>query len=58
LDDGIREIAEMVRRSPVEDFSTEMYNNRAMVRRYAQTADSGRSSIPALESLAKAARAQ
>jgi hypothetical protein len=48
----------MVRRSPVEDFSTEMYNNRAMVRRYAQTADSGRSSIPALESLAKAARAQ
>jgi nucleoside-diphosphate-sugar epimerase len=58
LEDGIREIADMVRRSPVEDFSTEMYNNRAMVRRYAQTADSGRSSIPALESLAKAARAQ
>jgi nucleoside-diphosphate-sugar epimerase len=58
LEDGIREMADMVRRSPAEDFSTEMFNNRAMVRLYAQSADSGRSSIRVLESLAKAARAE
>jgi nucleoside-diphosphate-sugar epimerase len=58
LEDGIREMADMVRRSPAEDFSTEMFNNRAMVRLYAQSADSGRSSIRMLESLAKAARAE
>jgi nucleoside-diphosphate-sugar epimerase len=58
LEDGIREIADMVRRSPEEDFSTEMFNNRAMVKLYAQSADSGRSSIRMLGSLAKAARAE
>jgi hypothetical protein len=58
LEDGIREMADMVRRSPAEDFSTEMFNNRAMVKLYAQSADSGRSSIRMLESLAKAARAE
>jgi hypothetical protein len=54
----IREIADMVRRSPAEDFSAEMFNNRAMVRLYAQSADSERSSIRMLESLARAARAE
>jgi nucleoside-diphosphate-sugar epimerase len=58
LEDGIRELADMVRRSPAEDFSTEMFNNRAMTKIYAQTADSERSSIRMLESLAKAARAE
>jgi nucleoside-diphosphate-sugar epimerase len=58
LEDGIRELADMVRRSPAEDFSTEMFNNRAMTRLYAQSADSGRSSIRMLESLAKAAGAE
>lgn len=58
LEDGIREMAEMVRRSPVEDFSAEMFNNRAMVKLYAQNPDSKRSSIRMLESLAKAAEAK
>jgi nucleoside-diphosphate-sugar epimerase len=54
LEEGIREIAEMVRASTVEDFTAEAFNNRAMVRRFAQTEDAGRSSIRLLESLAKA----
>lgn len=54
LEQGIREMADMVRGSSVEDFSTEMFNNRAMVRIYAQSADSERSSIRMLGSLAKA----
>lgn len=58
LESGIRELAEMVRRSPAEDFSTEMFNNRAMVKLYVQNGDTGRSSIRMLESLAKAARAE
>jgi nucleoside-diphosphate-sugar epimerase len=58
LEDGIREMADMVRRSPVEDFSAEIFNNRAMVKLYAQSPDSKRSSIRMLESLAKAAGAK
>jgi len=58
LEDGIRELAEMVRRSPIEDFSAEMFNNRAMVKLYVQSGDPGRSSIRILESLARAARAE
>jgi nucleoside-diphosphate-sugar epimerase len=58
LEEGIREMAEMVRRSPVEDFSAEIFNNRAMLRLYAQTPDSKRSSIRMLEALAKAAGAK
>ena len=54
LEQGIREMADMVRRSPVEDFSTEMFNNRAMVRIYALSPGSGRSSIRLLEMLARA----
>lgn len=58
LEDGIQEMAEMVRRSPVEDFSAEIFNNRAMVKLYAQSPDSKRSSIRMLDSLAKAAGAK
>ena len=58
LEQGIREMAEMVRRSNVEDFSAEMFNNRAMVRLYAQTPESKRSSIRMLEALSKAASAK
>jgi nucleoside-diphosphate-sugar epimerase len=54
LEQGVREITEMVRGSAVDDFSAEMFNNRAMVRLYAQSADAQRSSIRMLESLAKA----
>ena len=58
LEEGIREMAEMVRRSPAEDFSNELFNNRAMVRLYAQSPDSKRSSIRGLEALSKAANAK
>jgi len=54
LEDGVREIAEMVRGSAVDDFSAEMFNNRAMVRLYARSAEAQSSSIRMLESLAKA----
>jgi len=53
LELGIREIADMVRASPVADFSTEMFNNRAMVKLYARTDHSADSSIRLLESLAR-----
>lgn len=53
LEDGIREIAEMVTASSVPDFNTEMFNNRAMVRLYAQTDRSTESSIRLLESLSR-----
>jgi len=58
LEQGIREMAEMVRRSPVEDFSGEMFNNRAMVRLYAQSPESRRSSIRMLEALSKTVSAK
>lgn len=58
IEEGIREMAEAVRRSPVEDFSAEVFNNRAMVRLYAQSADSKRSSIRILEALSRAASAK
>lgn len=54
LDEGIREIAEMVRMSEINDFSGEMFNNRAMVKIFAQSAASTRSSIRLLETLARA----
>ncbi len=58
LEDGIHELADMVRSSPAEDFSAEMFNNRAMVKLYVKNGDSGRSSIRILESLSRAARAE
>ena len=58
LEQGIREMAEMVRRSPVEDFSAEVFNNRAMVHLYAQSAESKRSSIRILGALSRAAGAK
>lgn len=53
LEQGIREIAQMVFQSSIDDFSTEMFNNRAMVRTYAQSPGSERSSIRLLEMLAR-----
>lgn len=53
LREGIQEIADMVRASEIHDFSADMFNNRAMVRTYAKSNDSARSSIRLLESLAK-----
>ena len=57
LEEGIQEMAEMVRTS-TEDFSTEMFNNRAMLRLYAQKPESTRSSIRMLGALSKAATAK
>jgi nucleoside-diphosphate-sugar epimerase len=54
LGQGVQEISDMVRMSDVEDFSAELFNNRAMVRIYAQRAEASQSSISRLESLAKA----
>lgn len=53
LEQGIREMAEMVRRSDVADFSTATFNNLAMIRMYGQTAGPGRSSITHLASLSR-----
>jgi nucleoside-diphosphate-sugar epimerase len=58
LEQGIREMAEMVRSSPVADFNTEMFNNRAMTRLYAQTDRFEASSIRLLESLARVSRSE
>lgn len=54
LEDGILEMANMVRESEINDFSAEIFNNRAMVRIYARSAESTRSSIRLLETLARA----
>jgi nucleoside-diphosphate-sugar epimerase len=54
LQQGIAEMADMVRESEIHDFSAEMFNNRAMVRTYAKSSDSARSSIRLLETLARA----
>jgi nucleoside-diphosphate-sugar epimerase len=54
LEQGILETAEMVRSSPTDDFSTEMFNNHAMVRAYAQSAGAEQSSIRLLKTLAGA----
>jgi len=58
LEDGIIELAEIVRKSPIEDFAGELFNNTAMVRLYAQSDESKRSSIRVLEALARAASAK
>ena len=54
LQQGIEEMASMVRDSEIHDFSAEMFNNHAMVRTYAKTDDSAHSSIRLLEALARA----
>jgi len=54
LEQGILETAQLVRKSPSDDFSTEMFNNRAMLRVYAQSVGSERSSIRLLKTLAGA----
>jgi nucleoside-diphosphate-sugar epimerase len=53
LEQGIREMAEMVRGSKVADFSTATFNNLAMIRMYGQTAGPDRSSITRLASLSR-----
>jgi nucleoside-diphosphate-sugar epimerase len=53
LEQGIQDLAGMVRGSEVKDFSTEMFNNRAMVRLYAQSAAASQSSISRLEDLVR-----
>ena len=53
LEQGIREMADMVRRSNVADFSAATFNNLAMIRMYGQTAGPGRSSITHLASLSR-----
>ena len=57
LEEGIQEMAGMVMTS-TEDFSNEMFNNRAMLRLYAQKPESTRSSIRVLGALSKAATAK
>ena len=54
LEQGILETAQLVRKCPSDDFSTEMFNNRAMLRIYAQSAGSEQSSIRLLRTLAAA----
>lgn len=58
LEQGIKELAEIVRNSPVENFSADVFNNRAMVKVFAQTDDSKRSSFRVLEELSRAASAK
>ena len=54
LEEGIREMANLVRAFPTRHFSTEMFNNCAMVRVYAKSVGSERSSIRVLEALGRA----
>jgi nucleoside-diphosphate-sugar epimerase len=53
LEQGIKEMAEMIRRSTVADFSAATFNNLAMIRMYGQTAGPGKSSITHLASLSR-----
>ena len=53
LELGIREMAERVRLAPQEDFSAKIFNNQAMTRAFAKSANSERSSIRILEILAR-----
>jgi hypothetical protein len=53
LEQEIREMADKVRTSPEEDFSAEIFNNQAMTRVYVKNANSVRSSMRTLETLAR-----
>jgi hypothetical protein len=53
LEDGIIEMADMLRTSAIDNFAAEIYDNRATVKVYAQTPDAERSSIRLLETLAR-----
>jgi hypothetical protein len=53
LEDGIIEMADMLRTSAIDNFAAEIYDNRATVKVYAQTPDAKRSSIRLLETLAR-----
>lgn len=53
LEDGIFEMAKMLRTPNIDNFAAEIYNNCAMVKVYGQTPDAERSSIRLLEALAR-----
>ena len=53
LDDGIRELYELVQTGRIEDFTVEQFNNRAVVATFARTAEAERSSLRLLEALAR-----
>jgi nucleoside-diphosphate-sugar epimerase len=53
LEDGIREIAEMLRTEEIGDFTSEMFNNHEMIKSCAETPLVGQSSIRLLEMLAR-----
>jgi nucleoside-diphosphate-sugar epimerase len=53
LRDGIQELAEVLRTSAIDDFSTGIYDNRATVHAYAGSADADRSSIRVLNALSQ-----
>lgn len=53
LDDGIREIYELMQLGHVEDFTVKQFNNRAVVAAFARTAEAERSSLRLLEVLAR-----
>jgi nucleoside-diphosphate-sugar epimerase len=52
LDDGIRELYDLVQTGRIEDFTVEQFNNRAVVATFARTAEAERSSLRCLEALA------
>lgn len=53
LEDGIRELADMVRASPIDDFTTALFNNLIMTQAFALSAESERSSFRLLEALTR-----
>lgn len=53
LEDGIIEMANLLRAPGIDNFAAEIYDNRATLKVYAQTADAERSSIRLLEALAR-----
>jgi nucleoside-diphosphate-sugar epimerase len=53
LEDGIVEMANMLRTPTIDNFASEIYDNRAMVKVYAQTPEAERSSIRLLEALTR-----
>ena len=55
VDDGIREMYNWIKASNVTDLSAVQFNNQAMTRVFAQTAEAQRSSFRTLEALARSA---
>ncbi len=53
LEDGIRELYDLMQTGRIEDFTVEQFNNRAVVATFARTAEAERSSLRMLEALAR-----